>query len=220
MAGQPRRVRVGTLETLAASHLPGVLATLAQRRPELAVQVDTMPRTALLAGLAEGELDAVLLLDLGPVLGGLGFTPPPGRSPLSAARLAFVDLDTVPLALVAAPGHPARALGVLTAARVAAQRLLVTEPGCSFFLALHHLVAAPTDLVPLRSLATMRAWAAEGLGLALLPEFTVAEDLAAGRLVRLPLHESPPELCLRLVWPADRENTDPDLKQVLYALTA
>ena len=66
------------------------------------------------------------------------------------------------------------------------------------------------------ALTVARAWAAEGLGVALLPRFAVAAELDGGRLVRVNLVDDVPELTLRLVWRADRE-AEPDLRAVLYA---
>lgn len=60
----------------------------------------------------------------------------------------------------------------------------------------------------------MRAWAEQGLGLALLPDFAVQPSLSAGTLVRLALPV--PALSLRLVWDASRQDL-PDLRAMLYA---
>jgi DNA-binding transcriptional LysR family regulator len=66
-------------------------------------------------------------------------------------------------------------------------------------------------------MAVMTAWAEQGLGIALLPEFAVTDELAAGTLVRLPL-DIPP-LTLRLVWRPDRESL-PGVRDILYAASA
>jgi DNA-binding transcriptional LysR family regulator len=86
--------------------------------------------------------------------------------------------------------------------------------GCSFRLAGDRLLGSNVNRVNVGGVAVMRAWAAQGLGITLLPEFAVADELAAGTLVRLGLR--PPDLSLRLVWRTDRE-TLPGLREVLYA---
>src|SRR6202035_5391384 len=79
-------LRLGALETIAVTHVPGVLARLALRRPDLHVEVRSdAARDQLLDAVAAGELEAALLLDIGDGLGELGFSPPP-------APLEFVDL--------------------------------------------------------------------------------------------------------------------------------
>jgi DNA-binding transcriptional LysR family regulator len=204
-------VRLGALETIAATHVPAVLLRLAHRRPDLRVEVRSdAARDALLAAVAAGDLDAALLLDSGDHLGELGFGLPP-------APLDFVDLETVPLALVAAPDHPLGGAAQVTRADLRGQKLLVNVPACSFWLAAERLLGSDVERVRAGSVSVMRAWAERGLGIALLPEFAVVDLLAAGALTRLGLDT--PDLSLRLVWRTDRE-THPGIRQLLYAASA
>ena len=206
--GERRRLRLGALETLAGSHVPLVLARLAERRPDITVFVHSdRARHGLFTDVAAGRLDAALLLDAGDALGGLGFPAP-------AEPLAFLDLDPVPLSLVAAPSHPLAARPALTAADLEGERLLVNVPECSFWLAGQHLFGSGPRRVRAGGVPVMRAWAEHGLGVTLLPRFAVAGSLGAGTLVELALPV--PALSLRLVWREDRE-TLPGLRDVLYA---
>ncbi|SOB84404.1 DNA-binding transcriptional regulator, LysR family [Streptomyces sp. 1331.2] len=206
------RLRLGALDTIAATHLPTVLARLAERRPDLEISLHTgTTRDGLLDGVAAGALEAALILDAAGPLGGLGFSLPP-------APLDHLDLQDVPLALVAAPTHPLARATTLTPEDLTGQRLLVNTPACSFHLAGerllgHHLARVPTGGIPVT-----RACAEQGLGLALLPDAAVHDRLTTGTLVRLPLTPPPPPLHLRLVWRADRTPT-PALHQALHAAT-
>ncbi|MFD7454140.1 LysR family transcriptional regulator [Kitasatospora sp. NPDC059827] len=205
------RLRLGALETIAATHVPAVLARLAERRPGLDVALHTdTTRDALLGGVAAGALEAALILDTAGPLGDLGFYLPP-------APLDHLDLQDVPLALVAAPAHPLGGATALTREDLRGQRLLVNTPACSFRLAGERLLGHAVERVPTGGVAVTRACAEQGLGIALLPDFAVREPLASGTLVRLPL--APPPLHLRLVWRADRE-TVPGLRAALYAAAA
>ncbi|MEV4812810.1 LysR family transcriptional regulator [Micromonospora avicenniae] len=206
--GERRRLRLGALETLAGSHVPHVLARLAERRPDIDVEVHSdRARAGLLTDLVERRLDAALLLDSGDVLGGLGFPAP-------AEPLAFVDLDPVPLALVCAPAHPLAVRSALVPADLAHERLLVNVPECSFWMAADRILGAFPERVRAGGVPVMRAWAEHGLGISLLPRFAVADSLRAGTLVQLDLPL--PDLSLRLVWRADREHL-PGMRDVLYA---
>jgi DNA-binding transcriptional LysR family regulator len=166
-------------------------------------------RDELLADVAAGRLAAALLLDTGDVLGDLGFPAPP-------EPLAFLDVDTVPLVLVAPPGH--HLVGRrLTAADLAGERLLTNVPNCSFLMAAEKVIGPGPERVRAGGVAVMRAWAEQGRGISLLPEFAVATALETGALERL---EFPaPDLSLRLVWRGDRED-EPGLRDVLYAASA
>ncbi|MFJ8627205.1 LysR family transcriptional regulator [Kitasatospora sp. NPDC093550] len=205
------RLRLGALETIAATHVPAVLARLAERRPDLEISLRTdTARDGLLDGVAAGALEAALILDTAGPLGELGFYLPP-------APLDHVDLQDVPLVLVAAPADPLAGVTPLSREDLRGRRLLVNSPACSFHLAGERLLGQDVDRVRTGGVPVTRACAEQGLGIALLPAFAVHDQLAAGTLVRLPL--ATPPLHLRLVWRADRE-TVPGLREVLHAASA
>jgi DNA-binding transcriptional LysR family regulator len=191
VTGRPAVVRLGALETLAATLVPDIIERLTARRPDLDVEVAPLNRRNVLTGVDAGSLDAGLLLDHGPAVGGLGFDAPPG--------LACLDVANVPLAFVTAPG-------------AARDRLLVTPPGCSFRIIADRVLGTDGERTELSSVTVIHGWARRGLGAALLPEFTVAEDLRAGVLVGHPVVT--PDVALRLVWRADRETA---VRELLYA---
>ncbi|MFD5463541.1 LysR family transcriptional regulator [Kitasatospora sp. NPDC127059] len=211
VAADRARLRLGALETIAATHVPTVLARLAERRPDLDVSLHTgTTRDGLLGGVAAGALEAALILDTAGPLGELGFYLPP-------APLDHLDLKEVPLALVASPTHPLGGTTTLTREDLRGRRLLVNAPACSFRLAGERLLGNDVERVRTGGVAVTRACAEQGLGVALLPDFAVQDALTAGTLVRLPL--APPPLRLRLVWRADRESV-PGLREVLCAAAA
>ncbi|TDD29614.1 LysR family transcriptional regulator [Nonomuraea terrae] len=217
VTGRRRRVTVGALEMLAATRLPGVVRRLAERRPDLDVDVRTLNRGQLLAAVADGGVDAALLLDAGMRIGTLGFRPPDG--------LDFLDVGEVALRLVAAPGGDARTL-------------LVSPPECSIRMAVERMFAADVPRRELTSISTAREWVRQGLGRSLLPDFAVDADLDSGALVTVaPAPEEcraaqgagggksldasegtgrSPALALRMVWTRGREAA---LRDVLYAMS-
>ena len=205
-------VRLGALETLSAVQVPAILARVAERRPDLDVDVRSLAdRMRLLGAVRDGELDACLVCDTGSVLGELGFAAPD--------ELDFVDLDPIPLAVVAGTGHPLVGRTRLSADEVGTHRLLVSPPACSFRMVAARLFGADGPRTELASIAVVRAWSSQGLGIALLPEFAIKAELAAGSLHRLDLVDELPRLHLRLVWRRDRETTS-GLREVLYAASA
>jgi DNA-binding transcriptional LysR family regulator len=206
--GERQLLRLGALETLAGSHVPHVLSRLAERRPDIDVEIHSeRARDGLLSDLVAGRLEAALLLDSGDDVGGLGFPAP-------AEPLAFIDLDPVPLALVSAPTHPLAARAALTRGDLKHERLLVNVPECSFWMAGNKILGSGPERIKVGGVTVMRAWAEHGLGISLLPRFAVADSLRAGTLVQLDLPL--PDLSLRLVWRDDQELL-PGLRDILYA---
>lgn len=206
--GERQLLRLGALETLAGSHVPHVLSRLAERRPDIDVDVHSeRARDGLLSDLVAGRLEAALLLDSGDDVGGLGFPAP-------AEPLAFIDLDPVPLALVSAPTHPLAARAALTRGDLKHERLLVNVPECSFWMAGNKILGSGPERIKVGGVTVMRAWAEHGLGISLLPRFAVADSLRSGTLVQLDLPL--PDLSLRLVWRDDQELL-PGLRDILYA---
>jgi DNA-binding transcriptional LysR family regulator len=205
-------LRLGALEAVAGTSVAGVLNRLAEHRPDVRVPLHTHSgREELLIAVAAGALDVALILDLSGPLGELGF-------PLPHAPLDHLD---VPLSLVAAPGHPLHDSAELSCEDLRGQHLLVGSPACSFFLAGERLLGPGVERVHTGGIAATRACAERGLGLALLPECAVREELASGSLAALPLPapdgEAGRRLRLRAVWRADREAV-PGLREMLHAV--
>jgi DNA-binding transcriptional LysR family regulator len=201
-------LRLGALETLAGSYVPQVLARLAERRPDIDVEIRSeRARDGLFADVINGLLEAALLLDSGEDVGNLGFPAP-------AEPLTFIDLDPVPLALVAAPAHPLSTRTDLTPGDLKHERLLVNVPECSFWMAGNKILGPAPKRIKVGGVPVMRAWAEHGLGISLLPKFAVADSLSSGTLVQLDFPV--PDLSLRLVWREDRESL-PGMRDILYA---
>ncbi|MFC5181795.1 LysR family transcriptional regulator [Actinomadura harenae] len=214
VVGTATALRLGALETIVATHVPHVLARLAGRSTEITpdrVEVRSSGvRDELLADVTGGSLDAALLLDTGDALGDLGFGRP-------EAPLTFLDVEPVPLTLVAAPGNALAGRPNLTRADLAGQSLLVNVEKCSFRLAADRFLGPEPARVRAGGVPVLRAWAEQGLGIALLPGFAVADAVRQGALVALDLPV--PDISLRLVWRSDRESL-PGLRELLYACAA
>ncbi|WP_060889056.1 substrate-binding domain-containing protein, partial [Streptomyces scabiei] len=169
------RVRVGTPESLCATRLPGVIAALRTRHPEVDVDLHAAGTAECVAGLRAGRLDLALLLE-------------------DEADFPEITAEPVahePLALVCAPGHPLAARKRPAGwARLATESFFLLEQGCSYSDALERrLLALPGTgprLTRFGSVDAARSCAAAGLGLTLLPLTTVAEYLEQGRLTRVP----------------------------------
>jgi DNA-binding transcriptional LysR family regulator len=198
--GEPSgHLTVGTVESLTSYRLPPLFELFHHRYPKVRLSLRTTIGDETLDALRRGAYD-------------LGF--------LMEARTEHAGLETAvllpePLALVAAPDHPMGGRP-LTTAELCGATLLAVESGCAFRDLFEAELADAAEQDPaadhpprFREFGTVEATkraAATGLGIALLPEVTVADALAAGTLQRLAWQPSF-TLHSQLAWRAGKQLT-------------
>ncbi|ANP48754.1 LysR family transcriptional regulator [Streptomyces griseochromogenes] len=184
---------VGTMESLTSYRLPPLLEYFHHRHPKVRLALRTTIGDETRLALRQGTYDVGLLME--------EETEHPG---LESAVLAVE-----PLALVAAPGH-ALATRPLATADLPGQSLLATEPGCAYRDLFERELTAlkPVEFREFGTIEATKRAAAAGLGIALLPEVTVAAELAEGSLVRL-AWEPPFTLRTQLAWRAGKRLSAP-----------
>ncbi|MEU2929610.1 LysR family transcriptional regulator [Streptomyces sp. NPDC007251] len=179
---------VGTMESLTSYRLPPLLEYFHHRHPGVRLALRTTIGDETRQALRQGAYDVGFLME--------ERTEHPG---LTTAVLA-----EEPLALVAAPGHPLTGAAVATADLVG-RPLLATEPGCAYRDLFERELRAlgDVDFLEFGTIEATKRAAAAGLGIALLPEVTVAAELADASLVRLDW-EPPFRLHTQLAWRAGK----------------
>lgn len=191
------RLRVAASMTIAEYLLPGWLIALRGQRPDTAVSLFAGNSAAVSGRLLAGEAD-------------LGFVE--GLDVPAGLDGAVIGHDR--LVVVCAPGHPwARRRTPLTARELAATPLILREPGSGTrqvldaALAVCGTLAAP--LLELASTTAVKAAAVSGAGPSVLSELAVREELAARRLVEVPVPGIRLGRDLRSVWPAGQRPAGP-----------
>jgi len=169
------RLRVAASLTVAEHLLPGWLVRLAAARPDTAVSLTASNSADVAVAVLDGQVE-------------LGFVEGPDLP--GGLQEQVVGADR--LVVVVPPGHPwSRRHRPVEATELAATRLVQREPTSGTRTALEHALAGLGPLAaPLLELSTssgVRAAVAAGAGPAVLSDLAVSEDLAAGRLVQVPL---------------------------------
>lgn len=194
-------LRIASSITIAAFRLPGVLRRFGEEWPKLPVETQVMPAAAAIRALEAGKAEMALVEG----------TKPSG--PFSS--MAF---DSYEICAVCAPDYRFRERTEkdcfrLTPEQLSRERLLLREPGSALrdtldsALYLAGYEARPA-WVSVNS-GALAAAAREGLGIAVLADLLVKEELETGTLRQVEI----PGLVLRnqmiAVWPRDAHMTRP-----------
>ncbi|MVO90169.1 LysR family transcriptional regulator [Streptomyces sp. p1417] len=180
------RLRVAASMTIAEYLLPGWLIALRARRPDTAVSLLAGNSAAVTGRLLTGEAD-------------VGFVEGVGVP----AGLDGVVVAQDRLVVVVAPGHAwARRRAPVAAAELAATPLILREEGSGTRQVLQAALGElARPLLELSSTTAVKSAAVSGAGPAVLSELAVGEELAARRLVSVPVDGARLRRELRAVWP-------------------
>lgn len=188
-ADRAGRLRVAASQTVAEHLLPGWLVRLAADHPGTAVSLDAGNSTQVAVAVLAAQAD-------------LGFVEGPDLP--GGLQHQVVEGDR--LVVIVPRAHPwARRRKPVEAAELAATRLVQREPASGTRTSLELALAAFAPLaVPLLELSTsssVRTAVAAGAGPAVLSDLAVRDDVAAGRLVQVPVRGADLTRQLRAVWP-------------------
>ncbi len=196
-ADRNARLRVSASLTVAEYLVPRWLVRFAAEHPRTAVSLNAVNSAAVEQAVLAGGAD-------------LGFV----EGPLVAAELDSAVVAVDQLVVVVSPSHPwARRRRPPTGDELARTRLVHREPTSGTRTALEAALAGSGELAtPVMELSTasaVRAAVAAGAGPAVLSTMAVQEDLAARRLVRVPVTGVDLSRRLRAVWPHGQRPTGP-----------
>jgi DNA-binding transcriptional LysR family regulator len=196
---------VGTMESLTSYRLLPVVEYLHLRYSRMRIAL----RPSICAETCEAVLETTY---------DCGFLIDTSRS---FSGLESKVLCEEPLVIVAGADHRLAGKPDLADDDLRVERLIETEPGCAYREQLEHVLATgdgePPPVLELGSIDAIKRSVASGLGIALLPRVTVAEELARGELLRLDW--TPPfRVYTQAVWRAERTG-DPALTALLDTAT-
>lgn len=200
-------LRVGATLTLGSHLLPQLVQRFADLHPGVQVRVQVASGAMLERALADNTLDLALME-------GNVDQPHLHREPFSHDRL----LPVFP------PQHPLLGKAELRLADLAGEPLLMREPGSAGRTFLNHLFAVhDLPLAPVwesTSTGALLHAVAAGLGVAILPEQLVQQEIAAGRVSARCLVDEDFTRTHHLVWHENKYLTAPALDFLALARAA
>jgi DNA-binding transcriptional LysR family regulator len=188
---------ISAAETHCAYHLPELLNRFGSQYPQVELELRPSRMGALDDELKRGLKEGVV--DLGFVL----------EEPLTGAnRLEVETLAEEPASFVARPDHPLAGSPSVSPADLEGQTILLTEEGCAyrrlFDRALREAGVSPARVLQFSSVEAIKRCTEAGMGVALLSEISVREEIARGTLTELNWTGPDCGVLTQAVWNAER----------------
>lgn len=185
-------LKIGASETLCVYRLPALLRAFRAAYPRVHVIFRPSPVNELRRLVREGSIDVAFMFDERERQEG------PGDEKLSYEQVW----------LLAAPDHPLAALETVLPEDIAKADLLLTESGCCYRGLFERVLSLagvyPATLMEFSNQEAVKQCVMTGLGLTVLPAIVVCNEVAQGRLQKLPW--AGPELTIAtyLIWHKDK----------------
>lgn len=168
-------IRVGTAESICSYRLPPIVQALRAAHPHASVVVEVTECAQACNGVLAGRYDVGLFIDESRDFDGL-----------RTHRLAPVDL-----VLVAPRGHRLERRERITPHDLIKETILVLEQSCTYRILFEAFLARAgrraSVVSEFNSIEAVKQCVAAGIGIALLPRFTLERELAEKRYAVLPL---------------------------------
>lgn len=194
VAGRSREAGLLTLrmpQTVATYLLPRVLEEFTPLFPRVHFDVTSCALYSLENELSIGTVDLAFLL----------------TESIGAAGLSSELLRTEPLVWAAAPGHPLCGRKNLGVKDLAGQTLFLPKADCGYRMDFEQALAmekvAPERVIELNSIEAIKEALVRGMGATVIPEISIARELAQGSLAKLDWEEEL-ETGVLMIWHKDK----------------
>lgn len=189
-------IRLGAVESISSFVLPAPLSAFRQQWPHVDVRITIGLCQDLRRRVGRSELDAALTIE-----GAAPTDDPQATRELSPARLRLVVAPRNPLARAA-----------VTRSDLEGRTLLLTDPEGAFYDLLKTWAASarrPPRFESAGSVDGVKRSVLAGDAIGVLPDYAVADELAARSLIALEVRDPPPSISLFLTTPSPTPATSP-----------
>ncbi len=179
-------------ETLGVHRLPPVIKKFRSRFPKVRLRFTTCTHDGLQKDLRKGVTDLAFLL----------------TDSLHVADLEARALGIENLVLVAHPAHPLAKKKVVHTRDLTGETLLFSRVDCSYRRSLEAVLKTEKikydATLDFNSVAAIKQCVMAGVGISILPEITVADDILQERMIPLSWSEGVVEVACLMIWYKDR----------------
>jgi DNA-binding transcriptional LysR family regulator len=179
-------------ESFGVHRLPEVIREFHSRFPKVQLNFITCAHEGLAKDLRKGITDLAFLL----------------AESISSSDLFVETLGFEPVVLTASPAHPLAAKRVVHTRDLAGETILLSKVDCSYRKIFEQILeqeeVASVHKLEFHSVEVIKRCLMAGVGVTVLPEIAVAEEVARKQLVILPWSEDKIEVALLMIWYRDR----------------
>lgn len=179
-------------ESLGVHRLPPVIREFHRRYPQVLLNFTVCAQEELQKDLRKGITDLAFLY----------------ADSIQASDLGFEVLGFESLVLVASPKHPLASHKILYTKDLEKETLLFSRVDCSYRKVWERILAEKgiqsKKTLIFHSVETLKRCAHQGVGITLLPEMAVKEEIAQKKLVVLPWEEGKLETAFMMIWYQER----------------
>jgi DNA-binding transcriptional LysR family regulator len=179
-------------ETFGVHRLPPILKRFHARFPKVRLRFTTCSHEGLEKDLRKGVTDLAFLLS----------------ESIQAADLAVEALGFESLVVVANPNHPLAARQVVRTRDLGKETISLTMVDCSYRRVFEQILeqrnVRPERNLEFYSLEALKRSVIEGVGITILPEVAVADEINRKRLIALPWEEGRLEVAVLMIWYKER----------------
>jgi len=179
-------------ETFGVHRLPPVIKQFRSRFPKVQLRFITCAHEGLQKDLRKGITDLAFLL----------------AESIQSADLGVEILGFESIVIVAHPDHPLSAKPLVHTRDLEGQAFLLSKVDCSYRKPFEQMLKQEkVDLdriLEFNSVEAIKRCVMEGVGITILPEIAVANDIDQGRLTVLPWNEERLQVAVLMVWYRDR----------------
>jgi DNA-binding transcriptional LysR family regulator len=179
-------------ETFGVCRLPPVVKLFKSRFPKVRLSFTTCAHEGLAKDLRKGVTDLAFLL----------------TESIQDADLELETLGFESIRIVARPDHPLATKPVVRTQDLAGETILLSKVDCSYRRTFQQILnkkrVRPGASLEFSSVAVIKQCVVEGVGITILPEVSIADDIDQGRLAALAWEEDNLEVATLMIWYKDR----------------
>jgi DNA-binding transcriptional LysR family regulator len=175
-------------ETVSSYFLPPILKKFHQQFPRVSLNFNPCAYFGLIEELHAGMVNLAFLL----------------TDEFHSDGIETETLGTIPLVMVAYPGHPLANRSNFSPSELKNEPFLVPIGDCSYIQILERTLTAQKVELPLvwrfNSLSAIKRMLFSGTGVTILPQIAVKQELEEGRLIPLIWQDRPLQANLLMIW--------------------